>query len=305
MSFGGGGSKVQAAGPSYQTFMGPLMSAQDPVTTLPDSMKFSSSLPSDYQPTAPQVDAPMTVINNAGGVEGQLASMGLNVDNSNPVFAQTAAQDYAKKYFDYAIQPQLGSAAVAQYMGGNFGNNGDTFGSNYLASLANQGSQSAFFAGQDFRNQEISNLLNRRQSFFGNEVNLAQQQNATDIQRQLALNDETTQRVGQMNDTTTQRLGMLNNYRLGYAGLMSNSMNAAADRSQQANMYNAQQAYQSSAAKAGSLTNLAGGLVGGAFGLGNAYLNRGSSNFGGSSSAFGDNFSIPALGTIHGTIGGY
>lgn len=228
-----------------------MMSRTQPITTLPSQM----------EPTAPPALSPAQLVDQGLGQEQQLASAGLNVDNSNPIFGQSAAQDYANKFFDYAIQPQMGGAAIQQYMRGalgdgtNMGNS--TVGGAFLGTLASQGAKEAFFAGQDFRNSEINNLLNRRQSFFSNDVGLAQQQNALDINRSLGLNND-----------RTARLNMMNNAQSNAAGIYGNLMNAQLGADQFSN----QQQMFMQAQRGQALGNLAGGLLGGAFGLGNTLL---------------------------------
>jgi len=225
----------------------------------------TTTLPSELAPQAPQVQSASDLVNQGAGIErGQLASMGLNVDNSNPVFGDDAANNYASRYFDMAYQPEIGNSAISQYMAGNFGNKGSTFGASYLSNLEEQGRRQSFFAGQDFKNNEIGNVLNRRGAFFGQPVALGQQQNQSEIQRAMGLNDQSTQRLGMMNDTTTQRLGMMNNFNLGSAGVFSDNFN------QQQNRQSQQQAAQT--ASMGNLIGggmgIVGGLIGGGMGGG-------------------------------------
>jgi hypothetical protein len=60
------------------------------------------------------------------------------------------------------------------------GRDQSTFGGGELGNLEVQGGQQAFFAGQDFRNNEINNLLKRRGLISGQQ-GVAQAQNLTDI----------------------------------------------------------------------------------------------------------------------------
>lgn len=206
-------------------------------------------------------------------MEGSLPQ-DLRITSANPVFSNTAAQDYQNRYFDNAIQPQLNQAKVNAFLGGNYGDANSTFGSTYLSNAMLQGSNQAFFAGQDYRNQEIQNTLNRRASFFGNDANLIAQQNQADVQRGLG--------VQQIN---SQNLGMLNSFNLNKAGILSGI--------QQNDYQNKLQAAQAKAQAIGGLLTGGLGLIGG--GIGAATGGGARAAGGATASTMPLNFTIPSF----------
>lgn len=177
----------------------------------------------------------------------------LRTTSDNPVFGEDAANRYSQEYYRQAIQPQVDQERIAQQQSGN----GDsTYGATAVSNLQARGSDQAFFSGEDYRNQLINQTLARRDSLFGNEGRIAENQNALDIQRGLGVEG-----------IDTQRLGMLNQANLGEAGILGG-------------MYsNKQQLDQQAAqAKAAQRANLIGGLFGLGGGLANTFMGGGRSS---------------------------
>lgn len=196
----------------------------------------------------------------------------LQMNSSNPLFSSNSAQEAQQQYFNQAIAPQLQSAAEQEFLGGNMGsgaqNGQSTFGSTYLGALDAQGADQAFFSGQQYYNNELNNLLNERNNYFGNDVGTVQNYNNLSVQAQLGADQQNTERIGQMD-----------NFNLGAAGTIYQDMNGQAQLQSQ---NNAQKAA------------LLGGLTGGVFGIGggllNSYMNSPSGVSGGGTGGSNSNF---------------
>ncbi len=186
----------------------------------------------------------------------------MRTTSGNPLFSSNAPDVYAQKYYQQAIQPLVDQERISQAQRG-MGAGESTFGTTAITNLQSQGANQAFFAGRDYLNQEVNNLLNRRASFFGNEARIPQEQNANDVQRSLGLGS-----------LENQGLGMLNQFNLGSAGALGNLY--------QTQTQNRLQAQQNSAANLG---NLIGGVAGLGGGLLNAYMGRSRSSGGGTPTA--------------------
>ncbi len=126
-----------------------------------------------------------------------------------------------------------------------------TFGGSALSNTALQGAQQSFFAGQDYRNNEIQNTLNRRNNLFSNNIGLAQQQNALDVNRGLGLEG-----------IKTQRLNDLNSFNLGNAQLGGQFNLGAASQLGTMDQNNQNRNFLNSAYRSQNLGNLAAGGLG-------------------------------------------
>jgi hypothetical protein len=184
----------------------------------------------------------------------------LRVTSDNPVFGQSAAQDYQNKYFDMAARPMIDGSAMDVFRRGM----GDsTFGGSAVSNTALEGAKQAFFAGQDFRNSEINNTLNRRNNLFGNDVQLAANQNALGINRALGLEGIRTQRLNDVNSFNLGNSQLGSQFNLSSAGLMSDMDNQAQNRQ-----------LFGDTARATNVGNFLTGGVGLGAGLLNAYMRR-------------------------------
>lgn len=138
-----------------------------------------------------------------------------------------------------------------------------------MANLEANGRQQSFFAGQDYRNQLINQMLGERQSYFGNDVNLGQQQANNASQMGLQAGE-----FNAGNNLSSQEFN--NNYALSQAGMAGGFQNQ---------LYNQQLNYDQ--AKAQNMGNLFGGGIGTLFGLGN--MAKGSFGGGGGGAGGGGN----------------
>ena len=219
------------------------------------------------QPEVPTIASPSQLVSEGTGEEDQLKPYGLNVDNSNPAFSQDAANQYAQQYQNWVEQPQIGAGAIQQYLGGNLGNGGSsansTFGASYLGNLEGNAANTSYFAGQQLRQQGIENLLNQRQSFFGNDVNLAQQQNALQAQTTLGLDQIRANELGTLNSANSSGAQTLGNLAGQELGASTNAYNVA---------------MMQNAAKAQSAANLATGGLSTLLGGANAFMGSGRSS---------------------------
>lgn len=206
------------------------------------------------EPSAPPVLSAADLTSQGLLADSRLAP-DMRITSDNPVFGQGAAQDYQQRYFDMAIRPMIEDSKIMQF---GAGLDNSTFGATNVSNTALQGAKQAFFAGQDFRNQEINNTLNRRNNLFGNNIQLAGNQNALDVQRGLNLEGIRTQRLNDINSFNMGNAGLGSQFNLGSAGLLGEMDNQAQNRQMMAGM-----------ARSQSLGN----LVGGAFGLGGGLLN--------------------------------
>lgn len=249
--------------------MGQIQGKLDPVT----------SLPSAYQTPTPYVASGTDLIRGANQMEKRLPGF-MQLNDSNPLFSSNAAQNAQDQYYKMAIQPQMNQEAANQFLGGNLGDSNSTFGSTYLGSMAAQGSNQAFFAGQDYYNQQLQNMLNERGSFFGNDVNALQQQNQLGVSAQLG--------AAGLNQSALQGL---NNFNLGsantLAGIGQNQMQA-----QTQNNASRAQAW-------GGLLGGFGGLLGGGLGM-----MGGSSPAPFTGSSGGGGFSAPPIKFMGSSLGG-
>jgi hypothetical protein len=130
----------------------------------------------------------------------------LQLSGNNPLFSSNAAQNASQQYFNDAIQPQLNEDAVNELMGGN---SNSTFGGSYLGSAAAQGADQAFFSGQQYYDNELSNMLNERGSLFGNEVNTAANQDNLASQMQLNTNSLNANELNAENNFNLQGANVL------------------------------------------------------------------------------------------------
>jgi hypothetical protein len=171
----------------------------------------------------------------------------LRTTSDNPVFGQDAAQRYRDEYYRQAINPLVDQERMAQQQRGNADS---TFGATAISNLQAQGANQAFFSGEDYRNQLINQTLARRDSLFGNEARIAQQQNQLDVDRGLGVEG-----------INTSRLGMLNQFQLGSAGILGNMYDNKAKIEAEAER-----------AKAAARASLVGGLFGLGGGLANTFM---------------------------------
>lgn len=183
----------------------------------------------------------------------------LRTTSDNPVFGNDASTKYRDEYYRQAINPQVDAERIRQ---ASTGNADSTYGATAVAGLQAQGANQAFFAGEDYRNQLINQTLARRDSLFGNEGRIAQEQNQLDIQRGLGVED-----------VNTARYGMLNNFQLGSAGILGNMYDTKVKADAEAER-----------AKAAAKASLLGGLFGLGGGVVNSFMGGGRSSGGGSSS---------------------
>ena len=187
--------------PTVDPFLMQSLANAQPQTQLPQSMV----------PNAPPVLSPMQVQSSALEQNAALP-FDLRVTSDNPVFGQNAATEYQNKVFDQAIQPMLDKRRAQMVLQGRDpGEN--TFAGTEYANASRAGALDAFDAGQQFRQQEIGNTFGRRDSLYGQEGRIAQEQNAADVTRGLNLENQTTQRLDLLNNAQRQsdltRLGAL------------------------------------------------------------------------------------------------
>lgn len=180
----------------------------------------------------------------------------LRVTSDNPVFSQNAAQDYQNKYFDYAVQP-LVDGKMMDIFNRRMGDS--SFGATAVSNTALEGAKQSFFAGQDFRNQEINNTLNRRNNLFSNDIQLAAGQNALGINRALGLEGIRTQRLSDMNSFNLGGAQLGSQFNLGSANLLGDYDNQQRNRDMMGSIARSQ--------NWGNLASGAMGLVGGGFNM--------------------------------------
>lgn len=171
----------------------------------------------------------------------------MRTTSDNPVFGQDAAANYRNEYYRQAINPLVDQERINQSLSGNANS---TYGATAISNLQARGADQAFFSGEDYRNQLINQTLARRDSLFGNEGRIAQEQNALDVNRGLGIEG-----------INSQRLGMLNNFQLGSAGILGNFY----DNKVQADA-------EAERAKAAQRASLVGGLFGLGGGLANTFM---------------------------------
>lgn len=240
---GGGGNN--SATQNAMILQQMMMQRSQPITQLPQNLV----------PTAPPVTSPSDVTTQALANQG-LLPQDLRVTSDNPVFGQDAATTYQNKYYEKAIMPLIERQRVQQFLGGR---DNSTFGSTALASLAASGAKDAFFAGQDYRNQEIQNTLRRRDSLYGQEGRVAQEQNAADVSRSLGLNDQYTARLNGLNQANLGGLSTLSSL------YNTNQNTAAAQARNRSNLYSGLTGVATGLASryGGSLLGVATSLLGG------------------------------------------
>lgn len=187
----------------------------------------------------------------AGECSGQYAPVVYADEFEQSLFTSNAAQTAQNQYYNQAIAPQLQSAALHKFMGGNMGDSSSTFGSTMLGSLAAQGANQAFFSGQQYYDDQLNNMLNERNNYFGTSVQLPVTQNNLSANMQ-----------NSTNQINANQLAGLNQFDLGagqqIGGLMQNQLGAT-------NAYNAQRSQ--------SMGNLLGGGIGSLFGLNSMFGN--------------------------------
>lgn len=228
------------------------------------------TLPAEAEPTVREPLTAAEVVYQGLAANDALPD-DLQITANNPIFGSIAQQEYADRFFDTAIVPALDAQRIDNYLSGNADS---TFGATALTNLAVQGRNQAFFAGEDFRNRRVTELLNRRQSFFGNEGRIAQEQNALGIQRDLGVEN-----------LRGQRMGILNQFNLSKAGILGNlhQVHLGAERADEA------AEAQAKSSLFGGLFGLAGGGLNSLFGGGGS----GGGSFGGSGGGF---YSAPRSG---------
>ncbi len=217
-----------------------------------------------------------------------LLPQNLQLTPNNPIIANSAGNNYADAFYNLSVAPSLGEDAEQQYLGGNLGTNGEsTFGSNFMSNAAVQGLENAQLTGQQYATQDINNLLNERNSFFGGDVATVQAQNNAAIQRALNLNSQdlqgqTAAAQAQLNTEQLNQQGQQQNYsdQLGALNQINSFNQNAGTNLLNLNQSNKQMQIQADAVAAaqnaslfGGATSLASGLLGSAFGSGSSFAN--------------------------------
>lgn len=181
----------------------------------------------------------------------------LQLSSANPVFGQDAANKYQQTIFDTQINPQVQQLQAQLFKQGRADS---TFGGAQLGQLQAQGALQAYLAGQQRRDSDIQNVLNARQSFFGNEGQMAQNSNQNAMQRGQFLSNFAQQNAQNANQFNMQSAQMRNNFNL-------------ANFNNQLSGYEQQK--QNNQAQYGNMGNLARtGLQAGAFALNSAFAPR-------------------------------
>lgn len=138
--------------------------------------------PPDPQGVVPQVSSPGQIISQANQIGGyapgsvQPGFLQLNLNPSDPAQIARAEQAYRSQYVDPQVAA-LKAQGIAEGRGYGSYLGGEVAGAQAMGDLA------AYQAGQAKLQQDYNNLLTARQSYYGNEVAVPQQQNAADVSR--------------------------------------------------------------------------------------------------------------------------
>ena len=277
--------------------------------------------------TSPGGPAGMPNPNSVPGVQSasQVVGSGMAADQQLPDFlrittnpvSQQAMQQYQDAYYKQYLNPAIQQSLANQY--GAAGGGNSTFANAIAGQAMANGATDWALAGQQYATNALNNQLAQRASFFGNEGQLAQGQNAADVARGEFTANLGTQQAGMLNDFNLQRAGMQNNWNMGASGAQNaynlelaqlmNSGNLARAQMQnsfnQSNFGNAMDIYgaqrqnvqgigQNIAGMAGAGAALAGGIWNSLYGPGARSNNQSGGMYqGGSYGMYGPGGGIP------------
>jgi len=122
------------------------------------------------------------------------------------------------------LQPQY--AALQSSLALN-GQDTSTFGGAALGQLMAQGQYQAGQYGLGLEEQQLNNLLNERNNFFGNEGQMAQNVNALNMQNNQFLTGLNSQQIANQNQFNLGSAGMANNFGLGLYQAFQNANDTA------------------------------------------------------------------------------
>ena len=203
--------------------------------------------PPDPQGVIPQVMGPGQIISQANEIGGyqpgsvQPGFLQLNLNPSDPAQIARAEQAYRAQYVD----PQV---AALKAQGISEGRGYGSFLGGEIAGAQAMGDLAAYQAGQAKLQQDYNNLLAARQSYYGNEVAVPQQQNTADVSRGQSVAQLQGANAANQNQYSLSAADAANRYGLASSELQ-NQYNLSANQGQNQYGINAAQAGNNAASQ--------------------------------------------------------